>query len=302
MNRPRLTSSISFLSFLFHRIVRKPSFLLSLCIPFILVDFAQAQFKSSAALDDFKGMYRGHYECENQTHPLLIHIARRGRITVYGLYNQTIPLNFLAKFRIKRGRRHFDLIPQKWINRPSEDFAMMRLSGSLRKNRLRGEVQVEGCGYWEATRIYCQRGIKTCDPQDLGRFDQYRHIFRKRSRSNAFRRSRTVQQDRFDSSISPQPSGPMAMEGSEFSRFKAQIEDASFHNKRVPIVTLAVQSNYFTSAQVLEILKIWSFDNKRFQILKLFKPRIIDPKNSYIILDVFTFDRHRKQAVKLFAQ
>ena len=301
MNIPHPTSSVSFSSSILQRTLKKTSLFLSFCIPFILVSLAQAQFKSSAALDDFKGMYRGHYECENQTHPLLIHIAKRGRITVYGLYNQRIPLNFLAKFRVKRGRRNFDLIPQKWINRPSDDFAMMRLSGSLRKDRLRGEVQVEGCGYWEATRIYCQRGINTCDPQDLGLFDQYRHIFKKRSRSNVFRRTRNTQEDHFDSPP-PSRSAPMAMEGSEFSRFKAQIEDASFHNKRVPIVSLAVQSNYFTSAQVLEILQIWSFDNKRFQVLKLLKPRIIDLKNSYVILDVFSFDRHRKQAAKLLAQ
>ncbi len=86
---------------------------------------------------------------------------------------------------------------------------------------------------------------------------------------------------------------PMTPEA--FARLLKALEDASFSDEKYAIVKEAASKNYFTSKQVLEVLKRFDFESDRLKVAKLLYPRVVDPENFFVVYEAFTFSSSKEE-------
>jgi hypothetical protein len=79
-----------------------------------------------------------------------------------------------------------------------------------------------------------------------------------------------------------------------FAKFLKGVRGNAFDNEKASFVESHAKTPYFTSAQVRDILKTFSFDDGRVQAGVALYPRITDPENFFVVYEVFTFDTGRK--------
>jgi len=273
---------------------------------------ARAQFKPGARTytEEVAGVYRGDYECEGRRHPLLIDLPARGDAVVYGLYEGREPLSFTAEVLEVQGRRHMrvELHPRRWLSRPSGEFEMMTLSGKLRGDHLEGRVKVEGCGRFDVTLLSCPDAA-SCGTRALGVFAEHRDLLEgegrgRRGGGRYGERRDDLRDDRRGDRRDDRRGdrrAALGMEPAAFSALLAQAQGASFDKDRFQILAVAAPNNPFTSAQVADLLRVWTFDPQRLEALALLAPRIEDPANSHVILMTFSFDAHKAKASALLA-
>lgn len=97
----------------------------------------------------------------------------------------------------------------------------------------------------------------------------------------------------------PYPNEPHCMSDDAFSILYNKVRNASFDNDKKNLIEVASLGCYYLCAQCAQILKIFSFDNEKMNVLKLMAPRIVDPQNAYTISQQFTFDDAKRQAARL---
>ena len=96
--------------------------------------------------------------------------------------------------------------------------------------------------------------------------------------------------------------GPQAMDSGQFNAFLAQVREQSFESERNEVIGLAAQRNYFSCAQAKTLLSGIDFAGEQISALRLVAPRLVDKKNSYMILSVFDFDSDKKKARKVLSR
>jgi len=89
---------------------------------------------------------------------------------------------------------------------------------------------------------------------------------------------------------------PMSPEA--FSALLRMLEKASFSDEKYSIVKEAASKNYFTSEQVLQILREFDFEDDRLKVAKLLYPKVVDPENFFIVYDAFTFSSSKRELRK----
>lgn len=103
----------------------------------------------------------------------------------------------------------------------------------------------------------------------------------------------------------PPPVAPIAdtraMSNSEYQALLESVEEASFTDDRKEVVSLAAKNNYFTCKQVTELLQNLSFSDERIHALRAMAPKIVDRKNSHLVLNAFEFSSERKQAEQILS-
>lgn len=87
----------------------------------------------------------------------------------------------------------------------------------------------------------------------------------------------------------PAPLMPMCMSPMEFMQLKNSIENKSFESSKLQIAKQALAYNYFTSAQVTDLMSVFSFESTRLDFAKSAYARVIDKQNYYLVNDVFSF-------------
>lgn len=80
---------------------------------------------------------------------------------------------------------------------------------------------------------------------------------------------------------------PMAPE--DFNTLKIVISNNSFDNTKITIAKQAIATNYFTSRQVFEIMKLFSFESSKLDIAKFAYKNTIDKNNYYMVNGAFNF-------------
>jgi hypothetical protein len=83
---------------------------------------------------------------------------------------------------------------------------------------------------------------------------------------------------------------PCAMSEHSFSNFIMSLENAAFENTKYSIANVVLRNNYFTTFQIKEILKHFSFENTKLEFAKSAYPKTIDQNNYYSVSDVFSFN------------
>lgn len=102
---------------------------------------------------------------------------------------------------------------------------------------------------------------------------------------------------RNDKKIKPIVIYPMAED--HFNIFLSKIKKVSFKDCKMTIVEVGCINNYFTCRQVLSIMKLFSFDDEKMQVLKIMNPNILDKENGEMLAEHFTFDSSKKQAMTI---
>jgi hypothetical protein len=81
----------------------------------------------------------------------------------------------------------------------------------------------------------------------------------------------------------------MAMAPQEFERIREAVKKQSFDDNKLDLLRTLLGDRPLSSAQLTELLKLFSFDTKRLEAAKLGWDQVSDRQNFYTVFDVFTF-------------
>ena len=84
-----------------------------------------------------------------------------------------------------------------------------------------------------------------------------------------------------------------AMENNAFQQLKQSIGNESFDNTRLKVAKQFIAANYFTTAQVKELVLLFSFENSRLDIAKYAYDYTVDKGNYFLINDAFSFNNSK---------
>ncbi len=104
---------------------------------------------------------------------------------------------------------------------------------------------------------------------------------------------------RGDVVIQPVPSGPVAMDPQSFKDAKQSIINASFDDTKLSTAKTILASNNVNTNQVIEICRLFSFENSKLDFAKFAYSKTVDPNNYYKVGSVLDFDSN-KQALNDF--
>ena len=89
-----------------------------------------------------------------------------------------------------------------------------------------------------------------------------------------------------------------AMTDNEFNRVLDNISRERFENNMLKSATQIINSNYFTSGQVKEILQLFSFENNKLDLAKLAYDKTVDQRNYYVVNDVFSYNNSKEELAR----
>ena len=89
-----------------------------------------------------------------------------------------------------------------------------------------------------------------------------------------------------------------AMSDYEFDRVLDNISKERFENNMLRSATQIINSNYFTSQQVKELLQLFGFENNKLDLAKLAYDKTVDQRNFSIINDVFSYSSSRDELAR----
>ncbi len=84
-----------------------------------------------------------------------------------------------------------------------------------------------------------------------------------------------------------------AMDNNAFQQLKQSIGNESFENTKLKVARQFIASNYFTTAQVKELVLLFSFENNRLDIAKYAYDYTIDKGNYFLVNDAFSFSNSK---------
>ena len=87
----------------------------------------------------------------------------------------------------------------------------------------------------------------------------------------------------------PAPVQPLPMCQNDFAQLKQTISNAGFENTRLQIFKQALAYNYFTTAQVRELMDMFWFEGTKVEVAKLAYPKTLDQNNYYLVNNEFSF-------------
>lgn len=90
----------------------------------------------------------------------------------------------------------------------------------------------------------------------------------------------------------PAPYEPMhpCMGHHEFDLYKSSIASRDFDNSKLQVASQGLSNNYLSSAQIAEVMKMFTFESSRLEYAKKAYSRVTDKQNFYLVNNSFTFD------------
>lgn len=85
-----------------------------------------------------------------------------------------------------------------------------------------------------------------------------------------------------------------AMDKTSFEQLKKAIANESFDNTRTAVAKQYVAVNYFSSAQVKQLVELFSFENSRLDIAKYAYDYTVDKGNYFMVNDAFSFSTSKE--------
>lgn len=76
-----------------------------------------------------------------------------------------------------------------------------------------------------------------------------------------------------------------AMNPQVFNQLKASINNQWFSDGKMSVFNQAVQANYFTTAQVNELINLFSFSNDKLEVAKRAYTKTVDTENYFMVFD-----------------
>jgi len=88
----------------------------------------------------------------------------------------------------------------------------------------------------------------------------------------------------------PAPPMSMCMSHMEFMQLKNSIANKSFESSKLQVAKQALVYNNFSSAQVADLMSVFSFESTRLDFAKCAYGKVIDKQNFYLVNDAFSFE------------
>lgn len=88
------------------------------------------------------------------------------------------------------------------------------------------------------------------------------------------------------------------MNTNAFEQFKQVIRNENFDNTRLVLARQTISENYFSSAQVKEILHLFSFENNKLDMAEYSYKYTVDKKNYFILNDAFAFSSSKEELAR----
>ena len=88
----------------------------------------------------------------------------------------------------------------------------------------------------------------------------------------------------------PPPAGPMPMDSKTFSDAKRAIAGTAWDDTRLSTAKTILNSNYVTTQQVIEICRIFSWDENKLEFAKYAFKKTVDNNNYFKVNAVFSWD------------
>ncbi len=92
----------------------------------------------------------------------------------------------------------------------------------------------------------------------------------------------------------PPPRGPVAMDGRTFDEARKTIANSGFDATRLSTAKTILNSNYVNTNQVIEICKIFSFEDTKLEFAKYAYDRTTDANNYFKVGSIFHFDSNKE--------
>jgi hypothetical protein len=89
-----------------------------------------------------------------------------------------------------------------------------------------------------------------------------------------------------------------AMNDFEFNRVLASIEDEWRENNKSKSTSQVISTNYFTTAQVKEMLQLFSTESIKLELAKQAYSKTVDQKNYFMINEVFSFNSSKDELTR----
>ena len=89
------------------------------------------------------------------------------------------------------------------------------------------------------------------------------------------------------------------LDDASFSKLYNKVKKASFDDNKFDLIEVARLGCYYSCAQVVCIMKIFSFDDSKMKVLSMMAPRIVDLQNATDIYRIFTFDSDKENAANI---
>lgn len=88
----------------------------------------------------------------------------------------------------------------------------------------------------------------------------------------------------------------------EFENVKVSLRKEWFENNRITSVKYIIEKNNFTTAQVKEIMLLFTFENNRLEIAKLAFRKTVDKNNYFQLNDALTFSSSKDELARFIRQ
>jgi nuclear transport factor 2 (NTF2) superfamily protein len=85
-----------------------------------------------------------------------------------------------------------------------------------------------------------------------------------------------------------------AMDKPTFDQLKRSIANESFENTRMSVAKQYIAVNYFNSAQVKQLVELFSFENNKLEIAKYAYDYTVDKGNYFMVNDAFSFSTSKE--------
>ena len=80
-----------------------------------------------------------------------------------------------------------------------------------------------------------------------------------------------------------------------FQTFYKEMKNEPFKDDRMKLLNAALAGSDFTSAQCLQLTKLYTFDDDRMEIMKIMYPRIVDKEAFLTVINTLTFSSSKEK-------
>ena len=77
--------------------------------------------------------------------------------------------------------------------------------------------------------------------------------------------------------------------------FYKEMKNEPFKDDRMKLLNAALAGSDFTSAQCLQLTKLYTFDDDRMEIMKIMYPRIVDKEAFFTVINTLTFSSSKEK-------
>ncbi len=88
---------------------------------------------------------------------------------------------------------------------------------------------------------------------------------------------------------------PRAMTGAQLTSLSNSLRQASFRKDKMRVIRLAAPDNWFTTAQVKQVVEHFSFSSDKVDVLALLHPRLLDPENTHTLFGLLPHASDRRK-------